>query len=271
MNAPVFSPDDRPVLDVAITRGADGRSRLVRRRVCYPWSLGRGYLLGGGTRTITIVPQAAGAGLLAGDRFRQQISIGPGASLRFAPAGATLVHGATPSQTSLSLWRYVLDVSAEASIASEPHVLMEDANLVLRQEFVIDHEAALVATEAVVLAPGVSRASWKLETCVLRSDGSTLFIDNQIASADSLHRTGRLPGAFTAFASVLIIAPPHRRKGLARELDRRIRRPEATVWGACAHLRTDAGLGIRLAGRDGGQVRKMALELHDLARHILGM
>ena len=171
----------------------------------------------------------------------------------------------------MSFWRYVLAASAEASIAAEPYVLMEDANLVLRQEFVIDEEAALVATEAVVLALGISRASWTLETCVLRPDGTTIFIDNQIASADCLGRTRRLPGAVTALASMLIVAPARRRSGLTQELNCRIRRPEATVWGACADLRADVGLGTRLAGYEGGQVRRLALELHDLARYALGL
>ena len=271
MNAPAVSRGDDPVLDIIVTRGADGRSRLVRKRVSYPWSLGRGYPSSGDSRAVTIIPQAAGAGLLAGDRFRQHITVAPGASLRVAPAGATLVHGALPPRTSRSCWSYVLQASAAASVVTEPYVLMEDADLALRQNLVVDADAVLVTTETVVLAPGVSRASWRLETSVLRTDGTPIFDDIQVAATGGLRRIRRLPGTFDAFTTVLVFAPPACLKGLDRELVNRIDRAGSALWGACAHLRAAAGLGIRLAGHDGGQVRDMARELHEVAEAAIGI
>lgn len=268
MSAPALSDHCDAVLDIAVRPGGDGASRLVRRRVSYPWSLGRGYPRRG---SITIVPQAAGAGLLAGDDFRQRIDVEQGAALRVAPAGATLVHGAMPARTSRSSWEYVVEAGARASIAQEPYVLMEDADLAIRQDLVVDAEAVMIATEAVVLAPGTARARWQLETRVHRPDGTPLVVDRQVATAGGLDRVACLPGGYTAFATVLVLAPPSCLTGLEGEINDRLAGAASGVWGACAPLRAGAGLGVRIAARDGGRARDISRDLHRRAEDLVGM
>jgi len=263
MNAPMLFSDGDAMLDIAVTRGADGASRLVRRRVSYPWSLGRGYPCDDGT--VRVIPQAAGAGLLSNDCFRQQITVTSGASLRIDTAGATLVHGASPSQAGRSSWRYILEGSAKASIASEPYVLMEDSELVLRQDLVIDVNAVLVATETVVLAPGVTRASWKLETTASRPDGTQVFKDVQIATSCSLSRTGCLPKAFNAFSTVLIFYAAALLEGHAlADVDQDPRLEPVVLLVLTQQVAVAAGVGLPVDAvhRIAGGVGPVAGELH---------
>ena len=81
----------------------------------------------------------------------------------------------------------------------------------------------------------------------------------------------RYPACCTAFASVLIFAPSQLLEGLRHDLEHLIARGGTAVWAGCAPLRADAGLGIRLAGREGGRIRTLSRELHDFSAMFLGI
>lgn len=261
--------DGRAVLELGVALAEDGRSRLARRRVSYPWSVGRGYPNGDKPGAVTIIPQMSGAGLIAGDQFEQHVAVDACARLHLVSAGATLVHGASPKRSSRSAWRVAVGPSARVTIASEPYVLMEDAQLELTQTLIVHEDARVVTMEGMVLAPGVTSASWSAETSARRPDGTVLFLDRQVASSSALFRISELPGSCTAFVTILVFAPralqPSVRQGLADHLAD----AEPAIWSACCALRGGSGIGVRLAGSNGGRLRDRARSVHDLAVGML--
>lgn len=258
-------------LDISVVAGADGRSRLLRHRVSYPWSLGRGYNIGPDARTAMVIPQIAGAGLLAGDSFRQNIKVDAGGALQLVSAGATLVHGASVPRASRSDWHYRIGAGASVMIASEPHVLMEGSDLDLRQDLVVDETSVVIASEAVIPAPGASNVSWRMRTTARRPDGTVVFRDVQIVDAAALARTRRLPGGHAACATVLVFLPRCGGAEIRCLLEERLKAAGAGIWGAIAALRGGAGFGGRLTAATGGQVRDAMIDLREHAGRLIGL
>ena len=262
--APPSAPDAAappPALDVAVLAEAPGRSRLDRRRVAHPWSLGRGYP--GADGLLSVIPQVAAAGLLGGDGVLQRVEVGQGAGLRLVSAGAMVVHGG--GGPARSRWHWRLGPGARAVQAAEAHVLLPGAALDLDTEIVIDPAAVFLGVEG-VCRPGPDPAAWRAETRVRRPDGTLLLVDRQDADAEALDRLARLPGAPAAFATLLLLGPPETWGALpAGPLDL----PGA--WGAAAPLRAGAGMAARLAAPDGGALRRATTALLTRTAAALGL
>ncbi|MEJ8570289.1 urease accessory protein UreD [Microbaculum marinum] len=273
MNRVVDTQTLRPLsppcaLDLAVDVGADGRSRLLRRRVAFPWSMGRGFAPEWPGEPILILPQAAGAGLLSGDDVEQRLEIRSGAAARLESAGATMVHrgdrGAARSQ-----WRFRLREEAALVVAAEPHVLASGCRLELRTDIEIEDGASFIGFEGICHAASLSGSepagAWFAETRVRRFDGRTLFVDRQEAKADDAGRVKALPGAPSAFGTVLVLGPAADRCGIA---------PGALelpgVYAAAAVLRAEAGLAVRIAAQTGGALRTAGRQLVSRAASALG-
>jgi len=245
-----------PALDVGVALGPDGRSRLARRRARWPVSLGRAYPGAPGEPAV-LIPQSAGAGLLAGDVLRQRIEVGAGAGLRLVAAGATPVlapGAASAAATAASETSATLGEEALLVLAAEPHVLLPGARLALSLHAVVPESATLLAFDGVCGSDGPP-GPWRAETVLTRPDGETLFEDRQAAGTTALAAAARLPGRWGAYGTVIAVAPPAARAALSEAL------PEGAVdlargaWAAAATLRGGIGVGIRIAARDGGALR----------------
>jgi urease accessory protein UreH len=245
------------VLDLGLERGPDGRTRIARRRVAWPWSLPRGFRLGdpvgGPAGCLTILPQAAGAALLPGDAWEQRVTLGPGAAARIVGAGSMLAHGPGPSR---SRWRVTVGPGAWFALAPDPVVLFEGA----APDFAVEVEAAEGAFVAIV--DGACRADAAARPGGLRSRltvrrpcGAVLFEDAQAAQADAFERLARLPGAPAAFGSLTIVgAAPLPAGALAF--------PDAPgVYAACGPLRGGVGITARVAAPDGGTLARVLRRL----------
>lgn len=259
---PGFASDPGLALDLAAAPGPDGRTRLVRRRVTYPWSLGRAFPGPDPAAPLLVLPQAAAAGLLAGDEVRHRLDLAPGARVRLASAGATVVHapGAlSPAQgPAAAAWRFRLDEGAELIVAAEPHVLLPRARLALETEVELAASARLVAFEGVCLADPAAPAAWRTRLVVRRPGGALLFEDRQHASAEALGRLRRLPHAPAAFGTLVALAPAA--AGILRAFPPGpLELPNA--YAACAPLRAGAGVAIRIACADGGALREAGAAL----------
>ncbi len=261
-----------PALDVAVAIGPDGRSRLARRRARWPVSLGRDYPGAPGEPAV-LIPQSAGAGLLAGDALRHRIEVGAGAGLRLVAAGATPVLGpgtTSSPTTALSETSAQLGEGALLVLAAEPHVLLPGARLALALHAVLPESATLLAFDGVCGSDGPP-GPWRAETVLTRPDGETLFEDRQAAGTTALSAAARLPGRWGAYGTVIALAPPAGRAALGEAL------PEGAVdlapgaWAAAATLRGGVGVGVRIAARDGGALRAAARRALGLAATALDL
>lgn len=261
----VAGPDAlQRVLNISAVPGADGRSRLVRHRVSFPWSLGRGYPSALGPHRLTVIPQMAGAGLMAGDRFNHRISVMADAELEITAAGATLVHGRSVRDSAVSDWRLDVQDNAALLIAPEPHVLMSGADLLFRQNISVGADGIFLGADMIAIAPGVRDASFRAETNIKRPDGTSVFADVQSADEPLLGHLVALPGGCTCFATILIVAAPHLLGNVTAVVDQAVRALSRNVFGQFADLRGGAGIGLRITGNDAGAVRTAVRELYGL-------
>lgn len=211
-------PASPPALDLVAAPGPDNRTRIVRRRVAYPWSLGRAFAPSRPGEPLLVLPQEAAAGLLAGDRVEQRLTLERDASVRLAFAGATLVLADAPGRRrpARSLWRHALGPGARLVAAAEPHALLPGAELDLATEIALDPSATYIGFEGICLAEGPGGCAWRSELTVRRPDGPPLLIDRQAARDEDLRRAARLPGAPAAFGTLLALAPPGAAAGWPR-------------------------------------------------------
>ena len=249
-------------LDLVVTAPAPGANRLERRRVSHPWSLGRGYP--GPDGLLDVIPQVAGAGLLAGEAVTQRLEIGPCAGLRLVSAGAMLVLGGTaPAHSD---WHWHLHPGARAVQTSEAHVLLPGAELRLTTRIDLAPGALYLGFEGVCLAEPAAPVRWRLETTVCGPAGTAFAIDRQGADAAALARLRGLPGAPAAFGTLLLLGPP----SIAQALPcGRLDLPGA--FAAAAPLREDLGMIARIACPDGGTLRQAGLALMAQTAERLGL
>jgi len=256
-------------LDLTVERGADGRSRLIRKRVAFPWSLGRAFAPISSDDPLLILPQAAGAGLVAGDDVHQAVTLDADTAARLESAGATVVHGGSGS-LARSHWTFSLSPSSALVVAAEPYVLAPDADLHLTTQIDIAPDAVFIGFEGMCHAVPpdgtASRGSWRTDTRVFRPDGEILLIDRQRAEAGDPARLSALPFAPAAFGTIFVLAPPDRLTELETGP---IALPE--VYAAATPLRKNAGIGIRIAAPTGGRLRDAGMMLLNQLVERLGL
>lgn len=252
------------VLDLALARGPDGLTRIVRRRVAWPWSLARGFRLGdpagGPGGCLTLVPQAAGAALIAGDRWEQALSLGPGAAARLRTAGATLVQGEGAAR---SLWRLSVGPGAWLGFLPDPAVLCTGALLVQEIRAEVAPDAALVLADGFCLrSPGERPEGWQSLLSLARPGEAPFLAERQAAGCAAFDRLARLPGAPRAFGSLTFV-------GLRPLPEGPVEVPGLPgLYAAAGGLRGGAGVSVRLAAPDGGTLAQALAAL--LARLVPG-
>lgn len=265
MNAPhvAFDMQSSLSLDLTVSAVPDGVPRMHRHRVAFPWSLGRAFGPADTNGPLRILPQVAGAGLLAGDSRHQRLRVGPGAAARIEDAGSIVVHRGT-ARPAATVWDYHVGEGACLTVAAEPYSLSPGASLRLRTRISMDPSGVFVGFEGVCLAGG-GPADWRSETVVEDPSGAPLLIDRQRAAAADYPRLGALTGGMktdgaNAFGSILILCPPAKMPDLALPLD------APGIYAGLTPLRGGIGVGIRMAASSGGTLRDAALSMmHQLA------
>lgn len=258
MNAPFRPHDADPVLDLRIERSADARSRLADRHVRFPWSVGRGYP-GPPGAPVVLIPQCAGAGLLSGDSVQQRLRVGDNAALDLHSAGAMLTYGRPGGRTSVSDWTLDLGAGSRTRFFSEPYVLLDHADLMLRQIIIADTTAELVAIEGVTYAGDVGTIGWQTQTSVYRPDGKILFVDRQCATPDLLKRVRKLPGSWRAFGTMIVLTASPEQSLCAA--DRAAREFEGKAYVAATSIAGNIGVCARIAAPDGQTLRETMRQL----------
>ena len=213
-----------------------------------------------------IIPQAAAAGLLAGDVHRQRIRLEPRASARLVSAGATMVYGAGagdggPSETA---WRFEIGADARLVNRGEPYVLHGPARLRSTQTVILAETGRLLTWDSVVFSGDID-AAWTSEFVVESPDGAALLIDAQRAAPGALARQGGPTPRWRAFGALHALAPASPRATLVRAAASGLARTSPGVFAAAAPLSGSLGLGVRIAASTGGELR---LALQDVAGHL---
>lgn len=264
------APDGRDEysLDLTVGRPGGGASRLTRRRVRFPWSLGRAFGGEGPGDALEIIPQSAGGGLLAGDVQRQRVRVEAGARALIRSAGATVVYG-TPSGgvCAEQSWRFELGPEAALAMASEPFALRRRSDLRTRQTVVLPACGVFVGAEAVVIDQEAT-ACWRSRLDVERPDGARVLVDGQRSTAEIGRRLASAPRPWRAFATLYALAPPERIPAMSLAIGGADRPGTARVVMAAAPLRGGLGLGVRIMASDGGAMRDAA---HNLSRRLISI
>ncbi len=214
-----------------------------------------------------LIPQMAAAGLLAGDRIIQRIRVGAGGAMDLVSAGAMLTYGSATRQAAVSDWTLDLGPGSTTRILSEPYVVFDNAELVLRQTHCIAPDAVLVSVDGIVDASVQKTARWQTETIAHRPDGTVLFKDRQRADSASLSRQARLPGAWTAFGTLTVLTPDASAIGPVFEAARR--QLDKRVWSGWSFLPAMSGASARIAAPDGQRLRAALHELLKIATNSL--
>lgn len=243
-----------PQLKLEIACDLTGRSHISGRRVSWPWSLPRGFHQHGRQGPITVLPQAAAAGLLPGDRWRHDLTLAPQAKLRMIEAGATAVHGGGSAPGRVG-WRLRVAAGAVLALFAQPFVLLPGAALRQELALILHPNATVVLCDGICLRdPADAGISWQSVLTAEHEDGSKLFRDAQSVDGPALVRLSELHGDARAFASVSVLAP----EPVLGMLETALRPVLAALEGyaACAPLRGGAGLALRIACPDGGALTR---------------
>ncbi|MDK3018540.1 urease accessory protein UreD [Pseudodonghicola flavimaris] len=260
-----------PQLRLEIGIDASGRSRIARRRVSWPWSLPRGYHLHGAQGPLTVLPQAAGAGLLPGDLWRHEIAVERHARLRLVEAGSTVVHRAK-TQPGRLRWRLSAGAGATLALFAQPFVMMEGAQLQQQFLLTLHPHAVVVLADGFCLRGGAPDPAldWRSDLDARLEDGTPLLRDAQSVTGAELARLAKVHESARAFGAVTLLAPRPTLDLLRQDL------PDGAfcaggAYGAVGPLRRGAGLALRLACPDGGALTQaMAAIQTRIERRLFG-
>lgn len=273
-NAP-FSPApaaaQAPQLSLTIGIDATARSRITRRRVSWPWSLPRGYHLHGAQGPLTVLPQAAGAGLLPGDNWRLEIAVERHARLRLVEAGSTVVHRAKTRPGKVQ-WLLSAGSGAVLALFSQPFVMMEGARLHQQMRLSLHPHAVVILADGFCLrgSAGDGELDWHSELSVEQEDGTPLLRDAQSVTGAELARLAQVHETARAFGTVTLLAPRPTLEELRQDLSEGAFGCDGG-YAAVGSLRGEVGLALRLTCRDGGAlVRAMAGVQARIERRLFG-
>ncbi|MEM1315483.1 MAG: urease accessory protein UreD [Pseudomonadota bacterium] len=239
-----------PHLRLEIERSAGGHSRIARHRATFPWSFSRGFRTSG--EAVLAIPQTAGAGVFGGESVAQEAVLGPFATLRWHVPGALMIHPGRDSSREARLdQRFSLAEGAAMTLEGEPCALLSGAFLHFETTISVASGARFLGFDGVCAARGGGHG-FRLITRVI-TNGETAFEDRQAASFDAVARLAAQ--GWTAFGTVLALGPGVEAPPLgALDLG-------DGVYAGAAPLRGVTGLGVRIAARDGGALRRAGREM----------
>jgi len=245
---------DDPQLDLAFGRGADGRTRLTRRRVRYPWALTRPFWLAEDPAGMaTVIPQSSTGVLLAGDRVGQRLAVAAGAAAHVTSQGAQAVHAGS-GEAALT-WSLVAEAGAVLEVVTDPLVLFPGARVNQRVEVAVADDARLLLAEGIAWRPRTADppfASFETRLTARRPDGRLLC--REVARCRGEDADGLGGAGLAAVGQVWIFSSPHR--ALADALARLVEDAEGACCGWSA-LPNAAGYILRIAAPTAGNLPRL--------------
>ena len=245
-----------PDLDLVVARHAWAGTQLVRRRVRWPFALTNPFRLDAAPADmLTIVLQSASGAIVAGDRIAHRIEAGPGAALHVTTQAATAVHAMPVGTWAEDSGELIVRENAFVELLPEPRVLFARAELFQRLVIDIDRSAAAIAGDGFLihdpLGQGDPFRRLAAETIIRDGTGRVLAVDRVDISGAAIGRSG-----WRAHGWLVVLCSPARldAETAIGALDRALA-PIACLYAGVSPLPHAAGIGVRLAARDGEALR----------------
>lgn len=246
------------VFNIEIERNNHNKFKLIKKKVTFPWSLGRGYEQKSGINCIRILPQVAGAGLMSGDNFFQRVYLGKDARAKVQDSGSMIVLSGQKGPASTH-WEYTVDEGGVLILDSEPYCLLDHARCEVYNTFYLSNSATVIALDGFCHSKNLVEkfGFYKNETKVKSLDGKLILIDRQKALADSLHRLSKyVEKGSGAVGTINIFAVKKVSENLMVVVD------DLDIPHARAAFNGISGFSIRLLAPSGGQLR-------NVTKHVL--
>jgi urease accessory protein len=240
---------ERPQLDLTFERRGE-RTVLARRRFRWPFVLTRTFALDSRPRhMLSVIVQTSSGAVHAEDRLNQRFEVGEGAAAYVTTRGASPVHRAGANSESRDCASLAVARGGYLEYVPEARILFPDSALDQTIKIECAPGGMALVSDAFTIhdlggGPGFRRFC---STTVLRCDGDLKLVDR--ADIDSLGASGG--AGFRAFGSVVIAAPGS--EALSAALAEDLSTALASIPGlysAASPLPADAGIGVRMAGRE---------------------
>ena len=245
-----------PNLDLVVARHPWAGTQLVRRRVRWPYALTTPFRLDAAPADmLTIVLQSASGAIVARDRIAHRIEAGPGAALHVTSQAATAVHAMPVGTWAEDSGELIVGENAFVELLPEPRVLFPRAELLQRLVIGIERGAMAIAGDGFLThdPSGQDEPFRRLaaETIIRDGTGRVLAVDRLDVSGSAIGRS-----EWRAHGWVTVLCSPERLlAGTAiAALDSALA-PIARLYAGASPLPHAAGIGVRLAARDGEALR----------------
>ena len=241
------------VFNIEIKKNNCNKFKLIKKKVTFPWSLGRGYEQRSGLNCIRILPQVAGAGLMSGDNFFQRVYLGKDARARIEDSGSMIVLSGQKGPAATH-WEYTVDEGGILILDSEPYCLLENARCEVYNTFYLSDSATVIALDGFCHSKNLVEkfGCYKNETKIMSLDGNLILIDRQKAMADSLNRLSKyVKKGSGAVGTINIFAMEKVSKNLIAVVE------DLGIPHARSSFNGISGYSIRLLAPSGGQLRNV--------------
>lgn len=265
MTAPLAAVEGQ--LDLAFARDADGVTRVVRRRVRYPYVFLKPFWFGDRPPGIaTAMIQSSSGGLFGGERLSQRISLERGAAAHVTNQAATVVHAMREHAATEQDVDLELGSEAYLEYLPEPAILFPDAGLAQRVRVALDPTAVLLYADGIVRHDPWSRDApfglYRNSLEVSLASGSLLLADRSEVTGSEFDTVLRGPdGPWSACGLFAMVAPTRSSRSAAvvaaidAGLDALVRAGGPRVYAACVEAPHEAGVVCRIVANDGAGLR----------------
>lgn len=260
-------PAPSPQLALTFAPDAAGVTRLVRRRVRYPYAFLKPFWFGDRPEGIaTAILQSGSGGLFGGERLAQAITLQASAAAHVTTQAAAIAHAARDRPATRQDVTLTLAAGSYLEYLPEPVLLFPGSALVQRIDAAVAPDALLLLGDGIVHHdPAGHGQPFERHASVLevrRSDGRLLFTDRTAITGIGFDRSLRGAGrAWPACGWLAIVAPDQaRHPRLAAGLTEAMRelavlRAEGRLLAAFAELPNRAGFWCRMLAADGSVLR----------------
>jgi urease accessory protein len=205
---------------------------------------------------LTIMVQSASGAIVAGDRVRQRIEAGAAAALHVTSQSATAVHSMPPGIRAEETIELVAGEGAFLEHLPEPRILFPRAELVQRVTIDLGPAAlAIVGDGFLTHDPAGGAEPFRrlaVETVIRDAEERVLAVDRMDTGGEALEGT-----PWRAHGWLAVLCAPDRLdvEAAVGELEAALVPIEALYAGVSA-LPSAAGIGLRLAAREGQALRR---------------
>ncbi|MGJ4885298.1 urease accessory protein UreD [Bradyrhizobium sp. HKCCYLRH1065] len=244
-----------PRLDLSFVRRG-GRTMIDRRLFAWPFVLTRSFHTDADRPDLLSVILQTGSGAVHGeDRLMQRFTLHAGAAVCVTTQGATSVHRAEPGARAMEQVLLRVETHASLDYRPEPRILFPDAALCQVLELDCAQDASALVTDAFTMHDpnGQGRLFRELNsTLIVRRPGDEpLLIDRMHLRAPAM---AMFKGHRAFGTAVLVLPPGHDRAALRQHSVGALARID-DLYAAASLLPHDAGINVRLAGREMRQLR----------------